>query len=50
MTSTVILVLTLLFIIFFFLGFIITPWLSILSFVPLLTAAILLFKKRYIKK
>lgn len=50
MTSTVILGLTLLFIILFFLGFLITPWLSILSFVPLLVSAILLFKKRYIKK
>jgi hypothetical protein len=39
-----------LFILLFILGFFVTPWLCLISFVPLVAAAVLLFKKRYIKK
>ena len=42
--------LLILFIVLFCLGFILTPWLSLLSFVPLLAGAIILFYRRYIKR
>ena len=52
MTKTTICIYALfvLFIIMFCLGFILTPWLSLLSFVPLLAGATILFYHRYIKR
>ena len=42
--------LLLLFLVLFVLGFVITPWFCILSFIPLVSAVIFLIYHRYIKK
>ena len=39
-----------LFVLLFILGFFVTPWLCIVSFVPLIIGAILLFRCRYMGK
>ncbi len=52
MTKTMVCIyaLLILFVVMFCLGFVLTPWMSFLSFVPLCVSAIILFYSRYIKK
>lgn len=50
MTKVITYVLMLLFVVLFSLGFVITPWLSIISFLPLLAAVAFIIYKRHVEK